>query len=273
MLKCSKITALALFAALASGQGYAQENPAVPAMAKEYPVAVVNGVSISEDLVNERVDEAAAEGKRDTMAMRAAILDNLIGRELMAQEAVKKGLSQRAATILQIELAKQAVLINAFVLDYFRNHPIGEDAIKQEYENLRISTGNKEYKARHILVLEESEAKSIVAQLKKGATFDKMASQHSLDPGSREKGGVLEWSLPANFVKAFADTLATLKKGVVSAPVKSDFGWHIIKLDDVRDFKFPSYQEVKQNLMQRLQQQAIEKAVADLRATAKMEIP
>ncbi len=273
MLKCSKITAFALFAALSSGLAYAQENLAVPATTKNYPAAVVNGVTISEDVVNERVKEAEAQGQRDSLALRAAIRDDLIAQELIVQAAVKKGLDQSAATIRQLNTAKRTVLLNAFVQDHLMNHPIGEDVLKQEYENLKISSGDKEYKARHILVLEESEAKSIIVKLKKGAKFAHLASQHSLDTSSGKKGGAMDWIRATSFVKPFADVLVTLKKGVLSAPVKTDFGWHIIKLDDVRDLKFPPYQEVRESLIRRFQQQAIQKAVADLRDTAKIELP
>ncbi len=273
MLKCSKITAFTLFAALASGQAYAQENPAVPATTKNHPGAVVNGVTISEDVVNERVNEAAAQGQRDSLALRAAIRDDLIAQELIVQEAVKKGLGRSAATIRQIDTAKRTVLLNAFVEDYLKNNPIGEDILTQEYETLKTSTGDKEYKARHILVLEESEAKSIIVKLKKGAKFAQLASQHSLDTSSGKQGGAMDWTRATSFVKPFADALVALKKGVVSVPVKSDFGWHIIKLDDVRDLKFPPYQEVRESLIRRFQQQAIQKAVADLRGAAKIELP
>ncbi len=273
MLKCSKITAFALLAALASGQGYAQENPAVPATTKVYPGAVVNGVTISEEVVNERVNEAEAQGQRDSPALRAAIRDELISIELIVQAAVKKGMGQSAAIMRQIDTAKQTVLINAYVQDHFKHHPVGEDVLKQEYEYLKISTGDKEYNARHILVLEESEAKSIIVKLKKGAKFAQLASQHSLDSSSGKKGGALGWNRASSFVKPFADALATLEKGVLSAPVKSDFGWHIIKLDDVRDLKFPPYQEVRENLLRRFQQQAVQKLVADLRDAAKIELP
>ena len=273
MLTCSKITAFALFAALASGQGYAQENPAIPATTKNHPGAVVNGVTISENVVNERVNEAKAQGQQDSLALRAAIRDDLIAQELIVQEAVKKGLDQSAATIRQLDTAKRTVLLNAFVQDHFKNHPVGEDVLKQEYENLKISTGDKEYKARHILVMEESEAKSIIVKLKKGEKFAQLASKHSLDTSSGKNGGAMDWTRATSFVKPFADALVTLKKGVLSAPVKTDFGWHIIKLDDVRELKFPPYQEVRESLIRRLQQQAVQKVVADLRDAAKIELP
>ncbi len=261
MLKYSKLATIALFSAFAINQVYAQEKPA----------AVVNGVVIPQARVNMHVKAAASQGKMDSPEMRLAIKDELINREIMAQEAIKQGVDKLPETISQFELAKQTVLVNAFLQDHLKNHPISEDAIKQEYENVKQTTGSKEYNARHILVKDESEAKSIAAQLKKGAKFEDMAKKHSLDQGSRDKGGSLGWALPGNFMQTFADALVNLKKGGVSAPVKSDAGWHLIKQDDVRDFKFPSYRDVKANIMQRLQQQTIQKAIVDMRAKAKIE--
>lgn len=261
MLKSSKFATLALFSALAVNQVYAQEKP----------VAVVNGVIIPQARVNMHVKAVASQGKMDTPELRLAIKDELINREIMAQDAIKQGFDKLPETISQFELAKQTVLVNAFLQDYLKDHPISEDTIKQEYENIKKTTGSKEYNTRHILVKDESEAKSIAAQIKKGAKFEDLAKKHSLDQGSRDKGGSLGWALPANFTPTFADALASLKKGGVSAPVKSDAGWHLIKQDDVRDFKFPAYQEVKANIMQRLQQQSVQKAIADMRAKAKIE--
>lgn len=261
MLKFSKLATITLFSALAANQVYAQEKPA----------AVVNGVAIPQARANMLAKAAASQGKMDSPELRLTIQDELINREIMAQEAVKHGFDKQPDTINQFELAKQTVLVNAFLQDYLKNHPISEDAIKQEYENIKQTTGGKEYNARHILVKDENEAKSIAAQLKKGSKFEELAKKHSLDQGSRDKGGALGWALPGNFMQTFADALVNLKKGGVSAPVKSDAGWHLIKQEDVRDFKFPAYRDVKANIMQRLQQQAIQKAVVDLRAKAKIE--
>lgn len=261
MLKAFNLAAIALFSALAAGQVYAEEKP----------VAVVNGVPIPQARQDMRVKSMAAQGQPDSTELRNSVREELITVELMSQEAVKKGLDKQAETVSQLELARQSVLVGAFMQDYLKNNPISEDALKQEYETLKLTTGSKEYKASHILVKDEAEAKSIAAQLKKGAKFSKLASKHSLDPGSKGKGGDLGWSMPGNYVPSFADAMVSLKKGEVSAPVQSNFGWHIIKLDDVRDFNFPSFQEVKSNLVQRMQQQGAMKAVEELRKSAKIE--
>lgn len=260
MLKFSKLAIITLFSALAVNQVYAQQKPA----------AVVNGAIISQAIVDMRVKaEVSSKGTEDTPELRSAIKDDLINREIMAQEAVKQGYDKLPETLSQFELAKQVVLVNEFLQNYLKNHPVSEDLIKQEFENIKKTTGNKEYNARHILVKNESEAKSIAAQLKKKGKFEELAKKYSLDQGSRDKGGSLGWALPGNFT--FADALVNLKKDEVSAPVKSDAGWHLIKLEGVRDFKFPDYREVKGNILRRLQQQAILKAVADMRAKAKIE--
>ena len=261
MTKLSKFAMLALLGALVAGQVYAEDKP----------VAVVNGVTIPQARLELRVKTAVAQGQPDGPELRDAAREELISVELMAQEAVKKGFDKQAEILAQLDLARQSVLVNAFMQDYFKNHPVSEDALTQEYATAKASTGAREYKARHILVKEESEAKSIAAQLKKGGKFDRLAKKHSLDPGSKDKGGELDWSLPSTFVQPFADALEDLKKSGVSKPVQSQFGWHIIKLDDVRDFNFPSFQEVRPSLMRRMQQQAGQKFVEDLRAAAKIE--
>ena len=275
MTKFYKFAAAALLATLVNGLALAADKPAsatpTTQTKNDNNGAVVNGKMIPQSRIELRVKDLISKGQVDSPELRKAVRDELVNLEIMAQEAVKKGFDKDEETVSQLDMAKQSILVGAFVQDYFKNHPISEDDLKKEYEELKKSAGGKEYKARHILVQAEAEAKSIAAQLKKGAKFDALARKHSLDPGSKEQGGALDWAMPANFVKPFSDALVALKKGAVSAPVQSEFGWHIIKVDDVREFKFPAYREVKQNLMQRSQQQAIQKAVADMRATAKIE--
>jgi len=163
------------------------------------------------------------------------------------------------------------VLAGAFVQNYAKTHQVSEDALKQEYEKLKVRLGSKEYKVRHILVEDENAAKSIAAKLKKGGKFDKLAESNSKDVGSRDKGGDLGWSVPANYVKPFADAILNLTKGQVSEPVQSQFGWHIIKLEDVRELKIPSLEEGKADIAKNLLRQSIQQAIADLRTKAKIE--
>jgi len=218
-----------------------------------------------------RIASIVSQGQPDSPDLRKAVREDLINVEVMAQESVKLGLDKKAETMQQLELAKQAVLVDAFVQNYAKTHQVSEDALKQEYEKLKVRLGNKEYKARHILVEDENAAKSIAAKLKKGGKFDKLAESNSKDVGSRDKGGDLGWSVPANYVKPFADALLNLTKGQVSEPVQSQFGWHIIKLEDVRELKIPSLEEGKADIAKNLLRQSIQQAIADLRSKAKIE--
>jgi peptidyl-prolyl cis-trans isomerase C len=143
--------------------------------------------------------------------------------------------------------------------------------MKQEYETMKARVGNKEYKLSHILVESEDEAKKVAAELKKGGKFGKIAKSKSKDPGSKDNGGELGWAVPSNFVQPFAEAVTKLNKGQVSAPVQTQFGWHIIKLDDTRELKVPTFEEMKPNLEKRMQQQAIQKLIEDLRGKAKIE--
>ena len=187
-------------------------------------------------------------------------------------------MEKQSETTQQLEIAKQTVLVGAFVQDYVKTHPVTDEAIAKEYDNLKTHLGTKEYSVRHILVEKESEAKSIAAKLKKGGkenTFEKLAKANSKDPGSKDKGGDLGWipvcDIPSAFVKPFGDAVMNLTKGQLSEPVQSQFGWHIIKLEDVRDLKIPALDEIKPQLTQRLQQQAVKQMIADLRKEAKIE--
>lgn len=261
MLKTGKFAALAILGALAIN----------PAFAEDKSAALVNGVSIPQARIDLRVKAAAAQGQADSPELRKAIRDDMINLEVMAQEAVKTGLDKNADVVQQVELAKQSVLVGAFVQDYVKNHPISEDQLKQEYDKLKAKLGNKEYNTRHILVETEAEAKGIIAQLGKKAKFEKLAAK-SKDTGSAAQGGSLGWAVPSNFVPEFANALLNLKKGeYTKEPVQSQFGWHVIKLDDTRELKVPSFEEVKPQLQQRLQQQSIKKAIDELRAKAKIE--
>ena len=158
------------------------------------------------------------------------------------------------------------------VAEYLQKHPISDADIQKEYDRARAQTGNTEYKARHVLVANEEDAKSVIADLKKGAKFDDVAQKRSLDEGTRPRGGDLDWNVPGIFDKAFADALVKLEKGkMTEAPVRTRFGYHVIQLDDVRQVSFPALAQVKQQIQQRMIQQRVETLVRELRAKAKIE--
>lgn len=264
-LTLSRLT-LVLVAALAlPGLALAQAG------ANSAKVATVNGVTIPKSRVDAVVRAQEAQGQKDTPELRAAIRDRLITLEILAQEATRKGLAKNADTRSQIELANANILAQSFRADYFKAHPLGDDALKAEFEKIKSQMGDKEYKARHVLVEKETEAKDIIEKLKKGEKFEDLAKA-SKDPGSKDHGGELDWNQPAGYVKPFADAMVKLEKGkYTDTPVQSQFGWHVIRLDDVRTAKFPEFSEVKPGLQQRMQEAMFEKVVAELRAKAKVE--
>ncbi len=265
MQRTSKLAALAILGVIAASPAYAENNSA----------ATVNSISIPQERVDLRVKVVASQGQPDTPELRKAIRDDLINIEIMSQEAVKKNLDKQSETVQLLELSRQQVLVGAFVQDYVKTHPVAEKELTEGYESLKNNLGSKEYSVRHILVDKESEAKSIAAKLKKGGKFDKLAKDSSKDTGSKEHGGDLGWIAVGNitsaYVKPFGDALMNLTKGQISEPVQSQFGWHIIKLEDMRELKMPSYEELKPQLAQRMQQQAVQSLIAELRAKAKIE--
>jgi peptidyl-prolyl cis-trans isomerase C len=240
-----------------------------PAMAQN--VATVNGVAIPKARVDAIVKAQAAQGQPDSEQLRTAVRERLIELEVLAQEANKKGLAKNPDFQQQIELQRQQALANALVQDYIKANPVDDAAAKVEYDKIRTQAGDKEYKARHILVDKEDEAKDIVAKLKGGQKFEELAKV-SKDPGSKDRGGDLDWNSPAAYVKPFSDALVKLQKGQYTmVPVQTQFGWHVILLEDVRPTKFPPFDDVKNELKQRIQQQNVAKYVGDLRSKAKVQ--
>ncbi|MBK7685061.1 MAG: peptidylprolyl isomerase [Rhodocyclaceae bacterium] len=242
-----------------------------PALAqKAESVATVNGKSITKNRADALITGQAAQGQPDSPELRNAVKEELIRREILTQESQKKGFDKKPEIQGQIDLARQGVLIGAYLNDYVRTHPITDDLVKKEYENVRAQLGDKEYKVRHILVEKEDEAKAVIERLKK-EKFEEVAKV-SKDPGSKDKGGDLGWANKAAYVKPFSDAMQKLEKGKLTDPaVKSDFGWHVIQLEDVRELKLPGFDEAKPQITQRLQQQMVQKHIDQLRAKAKVE--
>lgn len=234
-------------------------------------IAVVNGKSIPANRADALMAAQVAQGQPDSEELRKAVREELVRREILVQEAQKTGIDKKPEVQAQMDLARQGVLIGAYLNDFMRSHPVTDEAIKKEYESIRSTLGDKEYKARHILVEKEDEAKALVDRLKKGEKFDELAKQ-SKDPGSKERGGDLGWASPGSYVKPFAAALGRLEKGkYTEAPVKTDFGWHVIMLDDTRELKAPGLDEVKPQISQRLQQKMVEQQIVELRSKAKVE--
>jgi peptidyl-prolyl cis-trans isomerase C len=231
----------------------------------------VNGKTIPKSRVETLVAGQMAQGQPDTPELRKAVKEELVRREVLVQAATAKGIDKKADVQTQIEMARQQVIIGAYLQDYVKSNPPTDAQIRAEYESIKARLGDKEYHARHILLQSEDEAKAVIAKLNKGEKFEDMAKQ-SMDPGSKERGGDLGWSTPAAFVKPFSDALTSLKAGTYTKePVKTDFGYHVIKLEEVRDLKIPSLEEAKPQISQRLAQQIVEKHVNELRSKAKVQ--
>ncbi|MEO6824188.1 MAG: peptidyl-prolyl cis-trans isomerase [Nitrosospira sp.] len=262
-MKFSQLTVLGIFSLIAVTTAQAQSSSTM---------AKVNGVAIPQSRLEFIVKARAAQGQADSPETRKALRDDLIAEEVIAQDALKKGLDKDPDFTAQLEIARLTALVRAYQIDYVKNHPVSDEELHKEYDALKSQMGDKEYKAHHILVATEAEAKDAIARIKKGGKFDKIAQEKSLDTGSKSKGGELEWSPAASYVQPFAEALTKLTKGqLTEQPVKTPFGWHVIRLDDVRPLKIPPFEEIKQNLAQRVLQRQFATFVADLRAKAKVE--
>jgi peptidyl-prolyl cis-trans isomerase C len=242
---------------------------AVPATG---PVATVNGVVIPRQRLDQVVRQQTARGAADSEGLRSQVREALINNELLVQEANRTGLAKKPEVLQQLDLTRQEVIANAAVGEYLRAHPVSDADVQKEYDRARAQTGDKEYRARHVLVATEDEAKSVIADLKKGGKFEEIAQKRSMDEGTKVKGGDLDWNVPTNFDKAFADAMVKLDKGkMTEGPVRSRFGFHVIQLDDVRPVSFPKLDQVKQQIQQNLVGQRVETYLRELRGKAKIE--
>jgi peptidyl-prolyl cis-trans isomerase C len=244
---------------------------AAPLAAPAQNIAKVNGVAIPVSRAESMLRELAAQGRADSPQLRQAVRDELISREIMLQEAGKLKLATLPEIANQLDFARQNVLVRAYVQEYFKKNPITDVEVKAEYDRLKKDLGDREYRARHILVKSEDEAKGIVAKLKAGGKFEDLAKA-SEDPGSKEKGGDLDWATAGTFVPEFAKAMTALKKGeFTETPVKTQFGFHVIRLDDTRDAQVPGIDEARPQISQQLQRQRFDRMLGELRAKAKIE--
>jgi peptidyl-prolyl cis-trans isomerase C len=271
----SAVLAASAASLLALGACSADKDAKPDAEAAKGPAAAtVNGVPISQRAVDMLVRQGASSGQPDTPAMRKEIIDKLALQLLVAEEAVKKGLDKTPDVAEQLNAVRQSVLANAYVQDLIKNNPVTDEMLKAEYDRMKATMAGTEYKARHILVATEAEAKDIITRLNKDAgSFAKLASERSKDPGSKARGGDLDWFDLGNMVPEFGEATAKLEKGkFTTEPVKTQFGYHVILLEDTRPIEPPPLDEVKPQLAPHLLQQNVMKQVEALKAAAKIEI-
>ena len=243
---------------------------AAPAFAQN--VATVNGKAIPAAKVDQMVKQVVAQGQQpDSPQLREAVKKELIGREVLLQEADKQGYGKKPEVTAAIDNARQSIIINAMLADYVKKNPVKDAEIQAEYDKYKAAVGPTEYHSRHILVATEQEAKDIIAKLKGGAKFEELAKV-SKDPGSGANGGDLGWMTPGKLVKPFSDAMVALKNGeITQTPVKSEFGYHVIKLEESRPTKFPSFDEVKAQVAEGLQQRKIVAYREELMKKAKIQ--
>lgn len=252
------------------------------AAASEPAFVTVNGNPVSREMAEAFINQARAHGMPAGPQLTDHVREELIRRELLWQEARKAGIDTKAGVAAraeaerkritaQAEAARQTVIIRAYVEDYLRKHPVSDADLKTEYQQLRAKGGSTDYKVRHVLLRDEKEAQDIIARLNKGAKFEELARE-SADSGTRDSGGDLGWSAPGRFAKPFAEAVTLLKPGKYTpAPVKTEFGYHVIKLEDTRPLKVPSFDEMKPLLKRQAEDQAIRKMIDGVRSKAKID--
>jgi peptidyl-prolyl cis-trans isomerase C len=255
-----KLSALALTACLAMGAAQAQN------------IAVVNGKPVPKSRVETLIQQAEKAGQKVGPEMQAQARDQVVLREIFVQEAERRGIQTTADYRAQMDLARQSILIRQLFEDYRTKNPVTDEAAKVEYDKFKAQASGTEYRASHILVEKEDEAKALIAQIKSGAKFDELAKKSSKDPGSGANGGDLDFAKPDAYVPEFSKAMTALKKGeMTETPVKSQFGYHIIRLDDTREAQFPAFDDVKGQIKQRLEQVQLQQYQESLRTKAKTD--
>lgn len=249
-------------------------SPQGAAPAKDAVAATVNGTPIGERFVGLVLKQRTDLGREASAEVRNAFIDRLAMQVIITQEAVKKGLDKAPEVSDQLELTRQSVLVDAFVKDYLKSNSVTDDMLNAEYDKIKAQATGTEYKARHILVETEAEAKNIIARLKKNpTTFEALAKEKSTDRGSKDRGGDLGWFDPRRMVPEFGAAVAKLAKGkFTEEPVKSQFGYHVILLEDSRPQMVQPLEQIKPALTQQIQQQNLKNLFQEMKAKAKIEI-
>ncbi|MCR5865118.1 MAG: peptidylprolyl isomerase [Aquincola tertiaricarbonis] len=246
---------------------------ALPMVAGAQNVAIVNGKAVPKARVEALMTQATRGGEQPrTPELEARVKEEVVLREIFAQEAEKRGMAQTADYKSQMELARQSILIRELFTDFQKKNVVSDADAKAEYDKFKAQSAGQEFRARHILVETEDQAKALIAEIKAGGNFEEIAKKNSKDPGSGENGGDLDFAKPDAYVPEFGQAMAALKKGeMTETPVKTQFGYHIIKLEDTREAQFPAFEEVKPQIQQRLTQVKLQQFQQDLRAKAKTD--
>ena len=244
----------------------------LPLAAQAQNIGIVNGKPVPKARVDALMSQALKSGQPASPDLEKQVRDEVVLREMFMQEAEKRGLAASTEYKQQMEIARETILVQALLADYEKKNPVSDADIRAEYDKFKAQSGGTEYRARHILVEKEEDAEALIAQIKGGAKFEDLAKKNSKDPGSGENGGDLDFANPGSYVPEFSQAMVKLKKGeMTEAPVKTQFGYHIIKLDDTRDAQLPKLEEVKPQIQQRLAQQKVAAFRDEIRAKAKTD--
>lgn len=241
-----------------------------PAVSKEDAVASVNGVYIGKKTL-ETLEKEIAERSQGQSFPKEQLLEELIQRELLIQQALQKQLDKSPEVIERMATVKSSLLSQAALQDYLKANPVTDAEIKAEYDSKMAAMG-EEYKARHILVKTEDEAKKLIAELEKGGDFQALAKKHSIDPMGSE-GGDLGWFTADRMVPPFSEAVAAMENGKFSKqPVQTQFGWHVILREESRPLTPPPFDAVKEQIRPMLQRQKAQTMLENLRKAAKVEV-
>jgi peptidyl-prolyl cis-trans isomerase C len=280
-MRVALLPTLILLALAPSAQAQTQAPEPAPAQAAPAadpakPLAVVNGKEIPAsygELIKREMAQGKTPGRPDAPQLDSRVRDSLINLELLSQAALQKGLDKQPVLAAALDIRRMDQLAKAYLEDYVKTHPVSDAEIQAMYDKAKAEPVELEYHARHILVKDEAEAKKLIAQLNnKKAKFEDLAKKYSKDPGSAKNGGELNWTNKGAFVKEFSDAMVSLKKGeTTKTPVKTQFGYHIIRLDDTRTPEFPPLEAVRGEIVKQLQQQRVRDAITAVRANAKIE--
>jgi peptidyl-prolyl cis-trans isomerase C len=237
--------------------------------------ATVNGTPLTNGLLELNIKAAQAQGQKDTPELKATLKEELINRELLTQEAIKQGLDKEIDFRDQIAQLKQTLMIQAFLEEHFQKDPISDAKLREEYDRQKKLLGEgastNQYRLSQIIVSTETDALDLLRRIQKGELFGKLAQEYSIDPGSKANGGQIGWVLPGQIVAPVANVIVNLNKGAVAnAPIQTQGGWVIVRVDDKRPFKFPTFEEAKPQLRQAIVQQYLAETVKKLRESAKI---
>jgi len=270
-MRLAPLPALLLLALAPLAQAQTPAASAAPAAEAAKPLAVVNGREIPA-LYGELVKREMAQGQPDNGQLDARVKESLINLELLSRAALDKGLDRDPRMAAMLDIRRKDQLAKAYLEDYVKSHPVTDAEIQAAYDKAKSEATEPEYRARHILVATEAEAKKILADLGKKVKFEDLAKKHSKDPGSAKNGGQLDWADRRVFVPEFSEALARLKKGeTTKEPVKTQFGYHVIRLDDTRQPQIPPLDTVRGEIVQQIQQQRVRDAIMAARTGAKIE--